>query len=1005
MRRSWIALGCCLLPAFLPAQAQRLDLNQSFVLPETPSTYPAYFTRVGNEVAFFGRTRENAAVLCYSDGTAQGTRLVHSFPLHYDDHNTTTMFGFGSQLLFTRHRIDTGFELWCSDGTDAGTRLLRDFLPGPASGLPGPTVFVEFQGLVWFAAADPAHGLELWRTDGTEAGTQLAADLWQGPTGSGITAIEVAGGRLFLLAGDGAYGRELWVSDGTQAGTHMVADLSMNSDISNLMAIGSGVVFSTSERTYGNELFFSDGTSAGTHVLMDLVPGVGSSTPKYLQRFGAEIVYVARDAQGVWRSFRTDGTPAGTVPMLPQWTFSEYFFPVLASGSTLFVWRPAANTGWDLWRTDGTTVDSNPVLTTMPMSGYFNVWAVAANGGLFAAFDDGVHGREPWFVPTQGPAMLIGDLFPGTSTSTTNFVTGLGNEVWFPADDGVHGIEPWVWSATTGAAHMVADLSPPLPSSSARPVCAIGEDLVFTARTDAVTAGLWRTDGTLQGTVPLQLWPTSANPGAVPLSWWLATDHQRSWLSHDDGMHGRELWVTDGTVAGTALVQDLTPGPADSYIQSAVLQGDRLLFCRYTSLGSELWISDGSAVGTSLVQSPFQASEMCRIGDVALLAAYANGSGNAQLWRSDGTGPGTTLVATNLNVQRLVGLDSFALVFTYNAGLWRSDGTAAGTWQVLANAPQPSGIIARCGDWVVYSASDGQGYEPWRSDGTAAGTYRLADINPGPSSSTSTLFRAACAMDRVFFTAWSPNEGTELWSTDGTPQGTNLVRDLMPGPLSALANGRLALGQDGRALTENRRLVFLAEDLVRGEEFWVTDGTAAGTQLLADAAPGSASSWTQSFVRAGERIYWQGFDAVTGYELWSLSLANAGLSAKTTFGTSCDLGNTAPRIAAVDVPRLGNPAFGLRLTAAPPSAFALLLWNVLREGTQFGACTLHPSLPVLSIGFVSDAAGNAFATAPIPNDPGFLGMSLFAQWLVAAPGGPLLGLGVASDAVHVVVGS
>src|SRR5215207_5772750 len=75
--------------------------------------------------------------------------------------------------------------------------------------------------IVFFGASDGIHGFELWRSDGTAAGTRLVADVCPGSCASLPRNLAVAGGRLFFLA-TGPEGFELWVSDGTRAGTTQV---------------------------------------------------------------------------------------------------------------------------------------------------------------------------------------------------------------------------------------------------------------------------------------------------------------------------------------------------------------------------------------------------------------------------------------------------------------------------------------------------------------------------------------------------------------------------------------------------------------------------------------------------------------------------------------------------------------------------------------------------------------------------------------------------------------
>jgi ELWxxDGT repeat protein len=146
--------------------------------------------------------------------------------------------------------------LWRSDGTEAGTRLVRPFaFPEQADPVPGP---VSFNGRLYFAVDDGVHGRELWSSDGTPEGTVLVRDLDPGAAGSRTGNLTVAGGRLFFTALDPVHGDELWQTDGTQAGTRLVQDiapLAESSHPDHLTASGDKLFFVADDRLTGRELW------------------------------------------------------------------------------------------------------------------------------------------------------------------------------------------------------------------------------------------------------------------------------------------------------------------------------------------------------------------------------------------------------------------------------------------------------------------------------------------------------------------------------------------------------------------------------------------------------------------------------------------------------------------------------------------------------------------------------------------------------------------------------
>jgi ELWxxDGT repeat protein len=184
---------------------------------------PAVLTEVGNELLFAMRGNGLGRELWKSDGTAAGTVMVKNIRPGQSGAGINGGVAVGNKLYFDAHDGSSGFELWQSDGTATGTTRVADIVPG--SGSSRPADFAAVGSTIYFTADDGVSGRELWKSDGTAVGTVQVADIASGPASPGLDQPVALGGRLYFTADDGANGRELWGSDGTAAGTAMVADI------------------------------------------------------------------------------------------------------------------------------------------------------------------------------------------------------------------------------------------------------------------------------------------------------------------------------------------------------------------------------------------------------------------------------------------------------------------------------------------------------------------------------------------------------------------------------------------------------------------------------------------------------------------------------------------------------------------------------------------------------------------------------------------------------------
>jgi trimeric autotransporter adhesin len=826
------------------------------------------------------------------------------------DSSPAYMTALGSRMLFGASDGVSGYGLWLTDGTNSGTRLAADIFPGGGSASPqnsdgfGHTIpYAVHNGSAYFLAFEPAHGSELWKSDGTAAGTLMVADINPGPAGSVPQSITTSGSYVFFVANDGTSGRELWRSDGTAAGTIILGDINpgaASSNPRNLTDVGGTLFFTANDGAHGRELWKSDGTPGGTVMVKDICPGPGSafqnqSNYDFLVSFMGKLYFTARDCGVVGNHGRelwvSDGTDPGTMLVKDITPGINFLGPmgltVSGDGSTLYFADTDGVNGTELWKSDGTALGTSMLADINPgsaSSSPTHLTAVGSGTQVFFIANDGTHGTELW-GSNGTTTTLLADINPGGANSNPTALTDFGGTLYFGADDGSKAVELWKSDGTPAGTQLVAQISPPGLGGSISNTAVFNGALYFQADDGVHGRELWRSDGTGAGTSLLKdINQTAGNANANPF----AELNGHLLFSAFDNVNGNELWTSDGTTAGTSLVTNIVPGlgssnpapqtfnPTDS--TSATL-GNRVIFSADDGVhGAEPWVTDGTAAGTTPLadinpgSGPSSPQYMTTMGGAVYFVA-SDGTHPSELWRTDGTPGGTTLV-TSINACSfsfegcMVPIGS-TLYFTGDDGsgpkLWRTDGTPAGTSLVSAAPSQGIIDLVGLGGTLYFDGCDANGCELWRSDGTGAGTTLVKDINPGAGSSQP--YNLTPVGNTLFFTANDGTHGNELWASDGTPAGTSMVLDINPNPTLTLSDSMFQ-GQPLAVL--GNKVVFFANDGLHGFEPWVSDGTAAGTMLLADIYPGIPSSMQfDTPTTYGNRVYFDALDPTHGDELWS----------------------------------------------------------------------------------------------------------------------------------------
>ena len=458
------------------------------------------------------------------------------------------------RLVFAAHDGAHGPELWTSDGTAAGTRLLRDLCPGPCAGVDvlGPAR--------WFTGTDGVHGHELWVTDGFRV--DLVRDVCPGPCDGNPGSLALLGDRVLFAADDGEHGIELWSAEGRLSDFEPAVPLGALHGA----AVKGTFLFGANDGEHGGELWATDGIAGmGVRFVKDLdETDMGGSFPSGLSALGSTAFFFADDGEHGYELWKSDGTAAGTVLVAE-----------LVPGEEPRLWpdvRGSAVLGSDLylalddgiWRTDGTAVHKVAEVDAREL--------IAFQGNLFFTAD-----RALW----RGDVRIPGPENPF-------FLTVHAGRLWFFDDDfglwssdgttavveveGVYGLllaflgDAMIWSDPEYLRNGERKIGPAADPGTAW--------TVFQGRLYYTVDGrLWVSDG--EESRPI--------PGAPAAATFAPLGDRLLFTTEGSGI---PLWITDGVEA--VKVRDLAPRFLGRLDLLAV--GSRVFFPALDpATGLELW--------------------------------------------------------------------------------------------------------------------------------------------------------------------------------------------------------------------------------------------------------------------------------------------------------------------------------------------------------------------------------------------------------------------------------
>lgn len=760
--------------------------------------------------------------------------------------STVTPQFLGNLMIFPANDGVHGQELWVANPGLTEFTLLKDIAEGPRSSFPhslvqvGSLVFFFVKGLDQF---------ELWRTDGTESGTfklgqyQVLAN-----------AVQFQGSLLFI--GQTAdYGSEAWISDGTVGGTARISDIDPGAGdgvsffYGKFVVLGGRAYFTAISPVHGEELWSTDGTLGGTRLEADIIPGTDSSSPGQsgggFAATSTHIIFNARTTANGDEPFSIDASGTLT-PLGDLYPFGASSNPqgmVVLDDKAYFLARvpgPFAFT-YRVFESNGTPAGTTVLSPSVSVSD--RSWAIQHAGQfLFVFGSDSTHSDTVFAIDrTDGTTTPFVPAVP-SGISARGPVVQLGNEILLKISTASEGNELWKFNTTTRSWSQVKDLY------------------------------------------------AGSSSGAIQI---LGSKNGKVLFSGDDGSTGSELWMSDGTPAGTQLLSDASPGANHTYLLSLFEfppghpQSSKVLIPASTSLGqSPYLLTNGTAIGTQFLSESLTATDgidfgadllnasrslIDRLSDQMIFKIMTYNSG-VEFWSLDVNSNFELIQDTRVTQPELSASSSHLfrifksnemLFFNVNLpsigeSLFQTGGTSANTSLIR------SGTFSFLGETdsriLLTLTEPGLGREIWSMSTVGDDLQMTNEIVAGAGSA---IVQAAPGLrldDGYVYFAAGPSGDVELWRTNGLNGGTTIVKDIDVG-----AGSSMTVLQGAKFGTT---LIFAATDGAVGSELWKTEGTEASTVLVKDIRIGASGSSPSQFSPVSAGVIFTADDGVHGKELW-----------------------------------------------------------------------------------------------------------------------------------------
>ena len=794
---TWFLLSCFTVNSQL-LDADLLEIN--FL----PDGNPEALTRSNNGFYFTSEDDQ----LWFSDATVEGTYLIRDFKSgYYNEIRGITPLNdkvFFSAMAST---LDD-YQLYISNGTEEGTIALTN-RNVPNSQEDAINHIVAFNGLVFFSAYDENMGNELWVSDGTPEGTHVFIDIVDGASGSFPADFFVFDNKLFFDAYTEDYGQELWVSDGTPEGTILFKDINPGSGDAMLyskdyIVHGNLFYFFADNGTQGMELWKSDGTSIGTVMVKDIESGIGSSALTLEGGIlNGQLIFAANDGIHGKELWLSDGTENGTILVTDINSGLShgltYNSPLVVSNSAIFFvgyYGPASQVG--VWASNGT-----PEGTVYLGAGSPNTFGITPLGESVLYYASGPNNSSALWRSDgtlTGTEVLSEGLHSGTnSLFEVSFLT-INDLIFFPGKTEVNGTELWISDGTAQGTNLFKDLNKTSGIRAGR-ITEVGDKSFFSY--NGSTLGV--SDGTAPGTYQIPV--IVEGRGTADRAKLVEFNDRLIFVGYDSD-HGYELWTSDGTAAGTKMIKDIRPGAGGSLEgefnkHSLTKIGDKVYFSANNNASTNaIWVTDGTEEGT------------IQLADINL--SSGGPIPNGEWWDM----PGFTVFN---DIVYFLGNSSSGL------GLYRTLGPQA-TTEFVYSLSRPRNIIALNNGLILVADANNTSYSPndlYFSDGTAAGTSLIMTFIDGLGSGGA--FMTILNEELYFIERNQENLIDSVYKTDGTTEGTVIIYDggtHLPSNIDI--NDIFSCGEYvyfGVKLS----LDYTAPNL----EIWRTDGTNAGTLMLA----------------------------------------------------------------------------------------------------------------------------------------------------------------------------